>query len=204
MRISRLFILAVVAALCGCAKTTNIKPEQVVINSSEGQIAPVRVFINRRVPVARFYVSRLEAIESALKESGAFFDIGSHVDSPFILDIELSRGTNDTAGDTAGQILSAATLFLVPSKVHNFNELKVAVYAYGNIIKNYEFKQEYTQVLGLHNYNEVATNQDNEFLSIKNLVNKFVNALDADKLLPKVKLRSAPEPATETPSTIEL
>lgn len=189
-----IFASILASTLVGCVKTANIKPEPVALNPNEGQFVPVRAFFNRSTPVPRFYVSRLEAVEAALKKSGAFFDVGPYVDSPIILDIELNRGTTDTTVDTAGQILSAATLFLIPTKANNFNELKVSVYAFGKLLKTYEFKQEYTQVIGLHNYDEVASDKGNEFLSIESLVNQFVNALSKDRLIPKVKLDESGQP----------
>lgn len=187
----KLYLLVLLVAMYGCATTANIQPEEVRIDRTEGQLIPVRAFLNRQQPVPRFYMSRLDAVEAALKESGAFFDVGSHVDSPIILDIQLDRGTSDGALHSAGHILSAATLFLVPTKVNNFNELKVDVYAYGRLLKTYEFRQEYSQLLGLHNYNEVASNQDNEFLSIRNLVNQFVNAIVEDGILPRILMEDA-------------
>lgn len=192
-------VIMMLVLVSACAKTANIKPQAIDMNVSEGQFVPVRLFLNRSTPVPRFYVSRLEAVEASLKKSGAFFDIGTHVDSAVFLDMELSRGSNDSTLDMAGQLVSAATLFLVPSKVENFNQLSVDVYAYGKLLKRYEFRQDYSQVVGLHNYEEIASNQDNEFLSIQNLVNQFVNALNADQLLPKMKLAPA-MPTTSEPA----
>jgi hypothetical protein len=189
--------LALVCVLAGCATTATIEPEEVAINRAEGQFVPVRVFFNRSIPVLNNYVDRLEAVEAALKESRAFFDAGPYVDSPIILDIELSRGSYDTAVNFAGQMLSAATLFVVPTKTRSYNLLKVSVYAYGTLLKSYEFKQDFTQVLGVYNYRELVYNEDNEFLSIRNLVNQFVNALDTDNLLPKVKLNETWHPIIE-------
>lgn len=188
MRKRSLPALALLAAISGCATTAGIQPEEVRIDPAHGQLVPARTFINRQQPVPRFYLTRLEAVEAALKQSGAFFDVGSHVDSPVVLDIELNRGTTDGTLHAVGHVLSAATLFLVPSKANNFNELRVVVYVYGKQVKSYEFRQEYSEVLGLHNSRELATNQGNEFLSIKNLVHQFVNALIEDGILPRVIL----------------
>ena len=203
MRYIKFAITLAALTLAACAKTAYIKPEKVELDLNQGQFVPVRTYLNRSTPVARFYVSRLEAVEASLKKSGAFFDVGPYVDSPVILDIELSRGTNDTAIDTASQLLSAATLFLIPTKANNYNELKVSVYAFGKLIKSYEFRQEYTQVVGLHNYNEVASDEGNEFLSIESLVNQFVNQLNQDNLLPKVKLDDSSRPIPTKEQQIE-
>ena len=199
----KIFVLTVMTLLAGCATTANIQPDELIIDPTAGQFIPVKVFYNRKVPVARFYVSRLEAVEASLKESGAFFDLGAHVRSPVILDIELNRGTNDSVVDTASQLLSAATLFLVPTKAKNFNTLKVDVYAYGKLIRTYQYQQEYEQVIGLYNYNEVASNEGNEFLAIKAVVNKFVNEVERDKLLPKVVLGEDGQPIYEDESELE-
>lgn len=203
MRLIKLAIFVLLACLTGCATTANIQPTTISMNPTEGQFVPVRVFMNRKIPVPRIYADRLEAVEAALKKSGAFFDVGRGVDSPIILDITLERGTRDNAVNTAGHLLSAATLFLIPSKVNGYNELKVSVYAYGKRLKSYEFRQDYGQVVGLHNYNEIASNQDNEFLSIRSLVHQFVNALDADDLLPRVKLDDSGQPETQQPAPKE-
>lgn len=200
MRSIRLILLVLITFLGGCATTATIEPTAVRMNPGEGQFAPARVFMNRKIPVPRIYADRLEAVEAALKQSEAFFDVGRGVDSPIILDITLERGSRENVVQTAGHLLSAATLFLVPSKVHAYNELKVSVYIHGKRIKSYEFRQDYGQIVGLHNYNEIATNQHNEFRSIRNLVNQFVNALDADDLLPRVRLDESESPDAQ-PST---
>ena len=170
-------VLFSILILSGCATTT-----EVYKYTTESIYPPVRVHINRTVPVPRFYVNRLDEVNAEIKRSGMFVDAGSHVDSPLVFDITLHRGTTDTAANTAGHLLSAATLFVVPSKVNNFNKLTVDLYLSGKKIKTYEYTDHYEETLSITTAmsSEVSTN---EFSSIRKVVNMFLEEFDKDKVL---------------------
>lgn len=188
----KLLLVIILFILVGCARTAYLEPTSVSFDRSAGQFPPAKVFYNRNVPVARYYVSRLEAVEAALKETGAFFDLGQHVRSPIILDIELASddADADTAMDYAAAALSGATLSLVPTKNQVITTLKVDVYGKGQLIGSYKFHQEYEQVDALFNLQERVNEETNEFRAIRNLVNRFVNQLHSDNILPKVRLEN--------------
>ncbi len=169
--------------LAGCASTSNQPVFEFDSGDAKGVFVPVRVHINRNVPVARFYESRLIEVKNTLKRSGMFLEVGSHVDSPYVLDLQLERGSNDNAVDTTAQLLSAATLFLLPSKVNGYHILKADLYIDGSLLKSYEYKDEYDETISIYNYNEAASNDGDEFVSIRNVVNKLLKGLDEDDVI---------------------
>lgn len=183
-----ILISAMLSAMVGCVRTATIQPAEVVVDTSAGQFVPVRTFLNRKEVVMRSDIGRFDAVNASLKKSGAFFDVGSHVSSPVVFDMQLRRVHDDGVKEFAHAMLSAATLFLIPVKVTATNTLKVDVYAYGNLLKTYDYTEEYSQILGLHNYVEVVENRGNEFLSIENIINRFVNQIEVDQILPKVRV----------------
>ena len=192
----KLFIVSALIFVSGC---TAAKLDRIALNSSgdDSKLVPTTVFINRGSPVARFYVNRLEAVNNAIVKSGIFLDAGSHVRSPYVLDINLERDTHDNAADSAAQILSAGTLFLLPSKVHNINKLNVDFYAYGTLVKRYEYAEDYEEVLSIFNMKKQHEEGGNEFLSIENLVNTLLNDVQQDALIPRLK----PSNVTHRPKT---
>jgi len=178
----------------GCATATK---EFKFSNTFENGIyLPVRFHINRNEPVARFYLSRLEEVDAEFKRSSFFYDIGATVDSPYTLDVKLDRGTTDTALETTGHILSAATLFIVPSKVNNYNTLTVDFYNNGKLIKNYKYEEHYEETLSILDggISEYDVNS-NEFISIRNLVNRFLQDFDHDNLMPRLLRKEKPPEA---------
>ena len=131
------YIAILAVALVGCATFGTLKPVDYHLPEERAMFVPVGAFINRNKPIPRFYVNRLDAVEASLKKTGAFFAIGSNVVSEYYFDITLERESKDNIVDFAGNLVSAGTLFLVPSKVHNYNMLTVDVYGRGRKIKTY-------------------------------------------------------------------
>jgi len=175
-------LILLILIIQGCASTT--QKYNYIADKSEGLFVPVRLFVNRAIPVPRFYESRLDYVGMSLKKSGAFIDIGSHIDSPYVLDVRIERGTHDSIADVTGQILSAATLFLVPSIVHNFNKIDADLYIHGKKVKSYSFTEDYEDTLSIAN-NFDSAGDSNEYKTIHNLTHRLISQLDKDKLLPK-------------------
>lgn len=180
-----ILIILCTLVISGCATPTE---EIKYTNSFEnGVFLPVRFHINRNEPVRRNYISRLDEVDAAFKKSNLFFDIGATVDSPYIIDVKLDSGTTDSAINSAGVLLSAATLFIVPSKVHNYNTLNVDFYINGQLVKNYTYREDYEETLSITDAGAKEYDiNSNEFKSIRNLVARFLQDFDNDSLMPRL------------------
>jgi len=160
--------------------------------------APVSVFINRNIPVARAENVRLEAVERSLREANVFSWIGSNVDSEYYLDIKLRGQDKNNAAIDAENIVNAATLALLPVHNHYTNLLVVDVYRHGQKIKTYKYQGDYDVVMTAFN-NRL---QGDAFVSIHNLVNEFVRDIDRDNLLPRIGKKQEQGSAVSTGSGI--
>jgi len=168
--------------LLGCAapKTREIAFTK---DAHAGSLVPVKLLMNRNAPIPRFYLDRLSAAEAELANSGLFESIGPDIESDYRLELTLERGTHQSVADAAVHVISAASLFLIPSRVRNFNELQVELYSHGKLAKTYHYRQNYADPLSAFDWTET-----NEFVSIKNVVRAFMNELEEDRLIPRQRL----------------
>ncbi len=184
-RTTAVTLVSIAWLVCACAPIASLRPFEYTLPTDRGVFAPVRLEINRDAPVPEFYQSRLDLVASELESSGAFHSVGQDVDSEYVLDVRLGRHTTDTAVDTANQMLSAVTLFLIPSTAHNVNKLEVDCYVDGVHVRRYEYTGAYEERISLFNYRALSEGGD-EFVSIRNMLNHLIRDLDHDDILPRV------------------
>lgn len=190
---TRSWVVVFAAALAGCVGSNPIKPTAFA-PSNGGLYEPVTLFVNRTVPTPRFYVSRLDAVDAALRRSGEFSSLGPDRDARYILDATLDRLDRGGAADFGGQMVSAATLFLLPSRVRATNRLTVDLYVDGRKVKTYVHAVDYEETLSAFNLSDVGSQ---EFTAINNVVNLFLAELAADQHIPRriLPMERAPAPA---------
>lgn len=174
-----IFLVAALLAGFGCASSDKRELAYAPATDS-GAFVPVQLVMNRKAPVPRKYIDRVSAAEAELSRSGLFAQIGPGVASEYLLEVSLERGTHESVAEAAVHVLSAATLFLVPSRVRNFNLLKADLYVQGQLRKSYAYQDEFQDPLSAFDWTET-----NEFVSIKNVVRKFMMELDRDQLIPR-------------------
>jgi len=172
-------------SLGGCTTFGTLKPVDYRMPKDHAMFAPVTVYIDRNVLVSRLEVPRLNAIDKYLKETNAFFALGPNINSEYCIDITLSGEFRNTIVDMAKGIAGAATLGVLPMRDHYTNILTVTVLKNGSKIKTYQYRGDYDNVVSAFNTPERMAGGD-EFISLHNLVNEFVNDLDNDNLLPRV------------------
>ena len=191
-----ILIAALSALPSACAPTGDLTKHSYHLPVDHAHFQPIGLYINRHSPVTPFDVARVTATELALKETGAFADIGSNVNSDYYLDVTLRNHAKGGAADLAKTLVSASTLFLVPSKVHNSKALTVDIFFRAHKIKTYRYTSDYDSTMGLtsddltldpRRYDDQASRNRDEFACIHNLVNQFVRDLDRDNLLPRQK-----------------
>ncbi len=170
--------------LGACATTVPLTPFQYLPDTSKGVFVPVRVTVNRDRSVPDFYRTRHDLIQAELAASGAFAEVGPEVDSPVWLDIRLARHTVDSAGTVARQLLSAATLFLIPGTARNINQVEVDCYLQGRLVRRYEYAGAYEERLSIYRYAELKDGGE-EFVSLRNIIHHLLRDLDRDEFIPR-------------------
>lgn len=175
-------ILLTVFLLSGCVATNTLTPFEFKPAVDLPKFVPVTLFVNRAEPVPRFYMSRVYAVEREMGEGKIFTSIGSDVESPYVLDAKMHRGSNESSINFVGHILSAATLFLIPSKISNYNELTVDLYVNGARVESFRYREDYEDTSWLFN-----APGDVEFQSIRSLVNKFLQEFESKNLIPRAE-----------------
>lgn len=172
--------------LGGCASSPPIKQVELVTTKAMVPLVPTRLLMNPRTSVPRFYVSRLDYLQKHLVESGAFRALGPQIVSPVTIEATLALGSDAPASESAGQILSAATLFVVPAPVSGYNTLKVDVYLQGIFIRHYEYREDYRTTTSIFSVSGIGTDKDPEFLAIRNLAFRFINEIESDGVIPRM------------------
>ncbi len=171
--------------LQGCASGAPSKVEKLISTDVMVPFVPARLLLNARVPVARFYENRLDFLQAELVKTRAFVALGSSVNSPVVIDLTLERGSDSGGVEATGQILSAATLFLVPAPVNGYHTLKADVRINGIFVRHYEYRDDYSTNTGVYNMGRIGTEKDPEFASIRNVAYKFINEIERDNVIPR-------------------
>jgi hypothetical protein len=177
--------MAFVASMLAACSGPALKPVQLVDTTVLGPFAPTQLLINPRTSYPRFYESRIDYLNKCLVETKAFRALGSRINSPIVIEATLDRGSDENIGQQTAQVLSAATLFLVPAPINLYNSLTVDMYVNGALVKHFEYRENYATDTGIYNMPKLGTDKDPEFLAIRNLAYRFVNDVERESLLPR-------------------
>ena len=102
-----------------------------------------------------------------------------------VIEATLDRKSDESVGQQTAQVLSAATLFLVPAPINQYNSLTVDIYIKGIHIRHFEYREDYASDTGIYNMASIGTEKDPEFLAIRNLAYRFINEIERDPPFPR-------------------
>ena len=109
MRAGNFFIVMLVAWLSGCASMNRVEQYDYQFDGESGQLAPVRLYINREQVMGSVQGGMVNVLYREIRATGAFFGAGSFMETPWVIDIELTWSSSGDAGSFIGAMASAAS-----------------------------------------------------------------------------------------------
>ena len=191
MRAGNFFIVMLVAWLSGCASMNRVEQYDYQFDGESGQLAPVRLYINREQVMGSVQGGMVNVLYREIRATGAFFGAGSFMETPWVIDIELTWSSSGDAGSFIGAMASAASLGLVPSKHDQHYRAEVGIYENGLLVDQFTVEEESTMVLSAYNYAE-AVSGETHATAMKNLALRIVEQLDQAETIPRIELLSDP------------
>ncbi|WP_152032932.1 hypothetical protein [Gallaecimonas mangrovi] len=134
-------------------------------------------------PEQRLRISMLKGqAVIALNSSGAFKRIDEYHDSPYLLDIKLAEKSRDQAKDVANQLVSAATLFILPTGSKGQWVITVDLYSHGIKTNSYRLTEDFENSISSRNL--FSTAPTNEQIALENAMNHLINEIKDDSSIP--------------------
>lgn len=170
--------------LSGCAATSKLEDRDYV---AAEKMLPVNVVIEggddsyTTVSGYEHNVKVGNQVYRVLQEENAFLDTSTHVGKyPTTILIRYNWvRTNDDAGSFMADLVSAATLLVVPIKVEITHTMSADVYRYSEKLKTFEYSDDAEYLVGLAN----GWSEENELEIMRKLMNHFLGDLEASGLL---------------------
>lgn len=177
----KLILLSIIILAVGCASISELE-QKAFSNTIDGQFVPVSVLIDDGTNGSGNAVDYDARIYEHIQASNLFKHLGASPSSNVSIFAKYNSSSNGSAaGDTTKLLVSAATLFLVPTRVDWNYELVVMVRV-NDDSKEYRYHDRVKRSVSIADSNG---GQETEIM--KNLMNHFLAEIQEDNFIPKVK-----------------
>lgn len=173
-------ILIVLSIASGCASVPEI--QRPVIPEGD-RFVPVNYFFDTSDYSTVNEAKSAQYLTESLLKSGRFVQLDRGIARwPHTLQIKYKRLNSESPVETAGFLLSAATLFVVPTKVTHKYVLSIELFAGNVLLKKFTYEEEMASIVSIF-----KDPLKDDYESIERLLSKFYADLDASNLLPRAK-----------------
>lgn len=173
------FVLILALLQVACTNQTTL-PDIKPISRSNTPLANISLFVAEPENADRNYFGYIVYIRESVKKSGIFNAVDiSELNERYRVRMVFERQVNDSQVGVFGQLLSAATLFLIPAKADTTYSLTVSVFDGNNLLNefNYEDRTEsYTSI--------VTLGDDFELQELDKLLQYFYRDIQQANILP--------------------
>jgi len=176
----KIVVLMMIVLMVGCASTHELE-KKTFAKTMDSQFVPVSLLIDDGTGGSGNAYPYDSYIHEHIQLSGLFKGLGSASSAPVSIFVKYNRSSNgSTAGDTTKMLVSAATLFLVPTRVDWNYELVFTVTVNG-VVKQYRYKDRVQRSMSI-----VDSGGKQEVKITQNLVNHFLEEIQKDGFIPTI------------------